>query len=391
MEKEVYEPREDSYLILDQVRKYSRGKVLDMGTGSGILAINASQKAEFVYGLDISQKAVNYARKSAQGIKNIKFIKSDLFNYFKKNPETFDLIIFNPPYLPEEKFEPEESRLATTGGKKGYELLERFLQDASLYLKPDGKILIVFSTLTKQNKVHEIIEKFGFNYHKLAEQSFFFETIFVYLLEKSDFLLSVEEEGIKNIKRFAKGHRGLIYTGKLKNKKIAVKRKNPESKAVGRMLNEARWIKFLNKYNIGPKFIMQKDDYFVYYFVEGVFFPEFIKKAGKTAIKKIINSVFEQCYQLDKLKISKEEMHHPYKHIVVAKNKPALLDFERTHKTGKPHNVTQFCQYIISSNITDTLKKKGFKIDKRKIMSLASRYKKSMQEKDFLNILSSVK
>ena len=121
MKNEVYSPREDTYLILEQVRKYAEGKVLDMGTGSGILAIEASRKADFVYGADINKKALNQAEKSAEGIKNIKFVKSDLLSYFKKNPETFDLIIFNPPYLPEEKYEPEEIKLSTTGGKNCHE------------------------------------------------------------------------------------------------------------------------------------------------------------------------------------------------------------------------------------------------------------------------------
>ena len=261
MQNEVYLAREDTYLILEQVKRYAEGRVLDMGTGSGILAINASSKAEFVYGADINKKALEYAKKTAIGIPNIRFVYSDLFSYFKKNPEMFDLIIFNPPYLPEEKKEPEEIKLATTGGKKGYEILDRFLADASGFLKPTGRILVVFSTLTGKNHVHEIIEKYGFSYQKLAEESFFFETIYVYLLEKSNFLISLEEEGITNVKKLTKGHRGLIYTGILKKKKIAVKTKNPASQAVGRMQNEALWLKFLNRYKIGPKFVFQKEDY----------------------------------------------------------------------------------------------------------------------------------
>ena len=42
---EIYEPREDTYLILEAVKKYSSGNVLDVGTGSGILALAASVKA----------------------------------------------------------------------------------------------------------------------------------------------------------------------------------------------------------------------------------------------------------------------------------------------------------------------------------------------------------
>lgn len=394
----MYSPREDTKLILDQIRKYAKGNVLDIGTGTGVLAIKAASSADFVYGVDINKKAIEYAEKASQGMNNIKFIKSNLFNYFKKHPEKFDLIIFNPPYLPEDIKEPKEIKLATTGGKKGYELLDKFLKQANSYLKSNGKILILFSSLTGYNHIHETMEKYAYSFQKLAEASFFFETLYVYLLEKSKFLLSLEEEGITNVEKLTKGHRGLIYTGKL-NKKIAIKRKNPESKAVRRIENEALWIKFLNKYKIGPKFILQKDDYFVYKFVNGVFFPEFIENANKSQIKQIIKEVFRQCYQLDKLKINKEEMHHPYKHIIIDKKsikdrksktipKVVLLDFERTHKTLKPHNTTQFCQYIISGKISPILKKKGFKINKSKIISASKKYKKHQSETNFKNIIS---
>ena len=89
---------------------------------------------------------------------NIQFYKSDLFSYFEMHPQKFDVIFFNPPYLPEHPDEPEESKLITTGGKKGHELIERFFSDVSRYLMPYGKIIVLFSTLTGKEKVHEIME-----------------------------------------------------------------------------------------------------------------------------------------------------------------------------------------------------------------------------------------
>jgi len=63
----------------------------------------------------------------------------------------------------------------------------------------------------------------------------------------------------------------------------------------------------------------------------------------------VLKNVFEQCYKMDKLGLNKEEMHHPVKHIVVQKNgKPVLLDFERCKSRKRQHNVTQFCQFVIS-------------------------------------------
>lgn len=133
---------------------------------------------------------------------------------------------------------------------------------------------------------------------------------------------------------------------------------------------------------------MQIGDWFAYHYVEGIFFPEFIEKAGKGNIKKVIKDVFGQMRVMDEKKINKEEMHHPYKHIIVKDNKAVLIDFERTRLIEKPQNVTQFCQYLISRGISDVLKKKGFRIDRRKVMSAAGRYKKRMNEENFRAILN---
>ena len=166
---DIYRPAEDTFLILKEIKNFAFGKVLDMGTGSGILALEAAQSADSVIGVDVNERALDYARKKAnfKGIKNVQFVKSDLFSYF--NDEKFDLIIFNPPYLPEDKREPLGSALATTGGKQGYELMERFFSSVSKFLEDDGKVLVLFSSLTGQDKVHFILEERGFNFQKLAE------------------------------------------------------------------------------------------------------------------------------------------------------------------------------------------------------------------------------
>ncbi len=386
----AYEPKEDSYLILEQVRRFSKGIVLDMGTGSGILAIEAARKAKLVFGVDINKKSLGAAEQNAHEVGNIKFVYSDLFSYFKKSPVLFDLIIFNPPYLPKMEGEEKQVARAVAGGKHGYETLARFFDDAGDFLKPDGKILILFSSITQRDKIHEILEEHGFNFHKLSEKEIPNETLYVYLCEKSDFLNELWEEEIMHVKKFTKGHRGQIYTARYNGKEIIVKKKLPASKAVGRMANEARWLKFLNRYKIGPKMIMHDNDWFAYYYVEGVFFPEFIETGKKGDIKKVIIDVFQQMKILDEKGINKEEMHKPYKHVIVKNNKATLIDFERTHKTEKPHNVTQFCQYMISKKISDVLKKKGFRIARRKMISLAGRYKKKMNDENFKAIISAI-
>ena len=389
MKKEVYEPREDTFLIEQEVERYTHGRVLDMGTGTGVLAIEAAQKADFVIGVDINKDALEYAKKkaAAMNISNIKFVHSDLFSYFRKNPDRFDLIIFNPPYLPEQEGEEEEIKLQVSGGKRGYEILERFLSEASEFLAPHGRILILFSTLTNVDKVHEILERYAFNYQKLNEEGYDFETLFVYLVEKSSMLKTLEKKGISGVEKIARGHRGVVYSGIYHGKKVAIKKQRPESEAVGRIINEIRWLQFLNRKGIGPKFLFSEDEYFVYNFVEGDFIMDFFEKADRKIIKKVLISVLRQCNMLDKMGINKEEMHHPLKHIIVKNTKAVMIDFERVHASQKPKNVTQFLQFLSSRNVYRILHEKGLKMykgnwgqTKEQFLRMAKRYKKAVKE-----------
>ena len=136
----IYEPREDSFLLQKFVKQFAKGKVLDVGTGSGLQAITALENTSGVLASDINPECVNFVK-----AKGVTTIVSDLFTNISG---TFDLIIFNPPYLPLDKREDKESALSTTGGVKGSEVLERFLKDAKQYLMPSGKCLIVTSSLT---------------------------------------------------------------------------------------------------------------------------------------------------------------------------------------------------------------------------------------------------
>jgi predicted Ser/Thr protein kinase len=96
---------------------------------------------------------------------------------------------------------------------------------------------------------------------------------------------------------------------------------------------------------------------------------------------------------MDKIKTNKEEMHHPYKHILIDNKtkKPVLVDFERCHKSLEPKNVTQFCTYIISDFISNTLKDKGIKVNREKMIKAAKRYKKDIKKQNLDKIISLIK
>lgn len=167
----IYQPADDSFLLQKYVKKYSKGKVLDLGCGSGIQALTALENTDDVLASDISQEAVDYCKKIG-----INTIKSDLFSNINKK---FDLIIFNPPYLPRDEVDKEFS-LALSGGEKGNELIEKFLKEAKKHLDKNGKILIIFSSITSD--VIKLFKKYKYKFRKLDQLDFFFERIYVYII-----------------------------------------------------------------------------------------------------------------------------------------------------------------------------------------------------------------
>jgi len=182
---EVYEPTEDSQLLKKYIQKHAKGIVLDMGTGSGIQAEEAaaSKKVIKVFGVDITKESIIHCIKNIQN-KKIKFMMSNLFSVFNKDERfkkiKFDTIIFNPPYLPQD---PGIEDVTLYGGKEGYEIVMRFLYQAKKFLKPKGKILLLFSSLTNKDKVEKYILKYNYVFKELDKKHWFFEDLYIYLVE----------------------------------------------------------------------------------------------------------------------------------------------------------------------------------------------------------------
>lgn len=184
---QIYEPSDDSYLIQESLEKYLKNnlkkkkikkeiKILDMGSGSGIQAETA-EKLGFknILTVDINKSVVDFLKK--QGFEAT---HSNLFKKIKKNKK-FDLIIFNPPYLPLDKREPKESRVQTTAGKEGYEIILRFLTESKSHINNSSSILLLFSSLSQPEIILSHAEKLGYKYKKINSKKLFFEELYVYL------------------------------------------------------------------------------------------------------------------------------------------------------------------------------------------------------------------
>ncbi len=191
----------------------------------------------------------------------------------------------------------------------------------------------------------------------------------------------------------SKGKRGVVYTTERDGRKIAVKKKRSDSQAEMVLKKEAEFLKKLNKEGIGPEFIELEDDALVMEFVEGETIEEFLKNRenDRKEVIQVLKSVFDQCRTMDELRINKQEMTNPYKHIIIDKDlHPVIIDFERCLYTKKPKNVTQFCQYVTRTRTRQLLADRGITIDKNKIRKLAKEYKEKLSEKSYSRILSSI-
>lgn len=170
----MYKPAEDSFLLESVISKYAKNKiVLDIGSGSGILAETAQKSgAKSVLATDINSKVISHLRKNG-----ITARKSDLFSNVK---EKFNLILFNPPYLPEDAREDKESRTITTGGKNGDEIILRFLHQALYHLIRNGIILLLISSLTPRKRILTLLKERHLKKTKIAEKKLFMEKLEVW-------------------------------------------------------------------------------------------------------------------------------------------------------------------------------------------------------------------
>lgn len=168
-------PRPESEIIIEECFKKivakSNIRVLDIGTGSGCLAVEIANNpaVEDIIAVDICENALDIAQKNAAyhnvGHK-IKFIHSDLFS---KIDEKFDIIVSNPPYIPlKEKqrlqpevrdFEPESALFASDD--EGVEFYEKIIMQSAEYLNEGGFIIFELG-INQSDIVKKLFEKNGF-------------------------------------------------------------------------------------------------------------------------------------------------------------------------------------------------------------------------------------
>ena len=162
----VFRPRSDTWLLAELIRSEDRipgSAVLDVCTGSGVLAVAAAQRgARQVTAVDVSRRAVLSAWLNARlnGVR-VRALRGDLFAPVRDEP--FDAIVSNPPYLPADGDELPAAgpTRAWDAGHDGRTLLDRIIDGAPALLRPGGVVMLIHSSLTGVDATLERLREAG--------------------------------------------------------------------------------------------------------------------------------------------------------------------------------------------------------------------------------------
>jgi release factor glutamine methyltransferase len=169
----AYEPREDSFLLLEALAQLSLEgmRVLDMGTGSGILAAYSALRGAEVTASDIDSEAIRALGTLSQrlGIR-LRLLVCDLFAEIN---DQFDLVVFNPPYLPSSRVNDP----TVDGGDEGTGVIKRFLDELNQHVTESGYGMFLASSLNRPDNLRQRYPDMDFEV--MRQRQLFFETLYV--------------------------------------------------------------------------------------------------------------------------------------------------------------------------------------------------------------------
>ena len=188
LHSEVYEPAEDTFQLLESIDVKKSDSVFEIGTGCGVIALECARRGADVVCSDVNPFAVeltgrNYSINKSLIIGGFEVRMGDLFSVVKPG-EFFDVIVFNPPYLPTKRGDRVGGwfDVATDGGVSGLVVIERFLGGLKDYVKPCGRVYFVFSSLADRGKLESILGENGLDAKVVLSSNYDDETIDIYCI-----------------------------------------------------------------------------------------------------------------------------------------------------------------------------------------------------------------
>ena len=157
----VFQPLSDSRMLADHLRRERLGpdvSVLDLCTGSGLLALVAATHRASVTAIDVSRRALLSVRANAllNGVR-VTALRGDLFEPVAGR--RFDLIVSNPPYLPDpdDHLPNRGPERAWNAGARGREFVDRICAEAREHLHPGGALLLIHSSVCGERETFQAL------------------------------------------------------------------------------------------------------------------------------------------------------------------------------------------------------------------------------------------
>lgn len=178
--KKVLTPRMETEILVEQVLKaeknFKNPTILDLGTGSGAIAVSIAKNCEAtITAIDVSKMALATAEANAK--KNdvkIEFLHSNLFDGLKRKRK-FDIIVSNPPYIPTKEIEKLDKNvrecdpvLALDGGEDGLDFYREIISKAPDRLNNGGLLFFEVGKGQAQD-VKKFLKENGFEEIKIIK------------------------------------------------------------------------------------------------------------------------------------------------------------------------------------------------------------------------------
>jgi release factor glutamine methyltransferase len=174
----MYAPSDDTFLLADCIGQYNGSRALEIGIGSGLLLNILEKNFVYVAGSDIDLLALQHCKQQASS-SNVLLVCCDAGSAFGIGK--FDLIVSNPPYLPNEDDDNDNNIWDSTvyGGPMGIETTIHFINSALPLLAADGKMLIVISSFANSSALDKVVVENKMHKKVVKEKRLFYETLSV--------------------------------------------------------------------------------------------------------------------------------------------------------------------------------------------------------------------
>lgn len=165
-----YVSSQDTELLRRSVNEYAGGSALEIGFGNGSVAEELTKSFKLVVGTELLFPGEPVSTLGGSWDPII----ADRATCFRSS--IFDLVVFNPPYLPSDSIED----ITVDGGRGGVEVPLLFLDEALRVVRQDGKVLLVISSETDIGRFEEYCRAMSLQFRIIAERDIFYESLYVY-------------------------------------------------------------------------------------------------------------------------------------------------------------------------------------------------------------------